>query len=82
MMGRWDKISVFLCIWNLLRLKSPFKLLEYCSVHISEFMMQELGLCTKCELFICKTFLCKYVLANVFGSLYFAIVLKMLMVLL
>lgn len=32
---------------------NTFKLHEYCSVRISEFMMQ--GLCTKCELFICKT---------------------------
>lgn len=46
-----------------------------CSIHISQFLIQGLGLCIKCELLsaIC---LCKYVLANTFGSLYFAIVLR------
>jgi len=44
------------CILILFLAKTTFKLLEYCSVHISEFMMQGgVGLCTKCELFICKT---------------------------
>lgn len=42
------------CILILFLAKTTFKLLEYCSVHISEFMTQGLGLCTKCELFICK----------------------------
>jgi len=54
--------------------KTTFKLLEYCSVHISEFMTQGLGLCTKNVSFLSANCLCKYVLANIFGSLYFAII--------
>lgn len=40
------------CILILSLAKTTFELLEYCSVHISEFMTRKgLGLCTKCELF-------------------------------
>lgn len=55
--------------------KTTLKLLEHCSVHISEFIMQGggLGLCTNVS-FLSANCLCKYVLANIFGSLYFAIV--------
>lgn len=46
--------------------KTTFKLLEYCSVHISEFMTQGLGLCTKCELFNLQT-----VSVNMFWPIFF-----------
>lgn len=48
------ELRLSLCILILFLAKTTFKLLEYCSVHISEFMTQGLGLCIKCELFICK----------------------------
>lgn len=67
------ELCLSLCVLN------PFPgynhMSSFLSIHISEFPMQGLGLCLKCELLsaIC---LCKYVLANIFGSLYFAIVLR------
>lgn len=48
------KSCLCLCILILFLAKTTLELPKYCSVHISEFMVQGLGLCTKCELFICK----------------------------
>lgn len=56
--------------------KTTFKLLEHCSVHISEFIIHGgrwVGLCTNVS-FLSANCLCKYALANILGSFYFAIV--------
>lgn len=53
--GSWKALCLCSCIfWLLFWLKPQLSFLESCSVHISEFMMQRLGLCTKCELLICN----------------------------
>lgn len=54
------------CILILFLAKTTFKLLEYCSVHISEFMMQGVGIVYKNVSFLSANCLCKYVLANIF----------------
>lgn len=63
--------------------KTTFKLLEYCSVHISRVYDAGVWDCVQKNVsFLSANCLCKYVLANIFGSLLFCYRLKMLMVLL
>lgn len=46
--GRWEKSYVFVRAFGFFFwLKPHVKLLEYCSVHIAEFMMQRVGIVYK-----------------------------------
>lgn len=46
--GRWKKSNVFVRAFSFFFLaKTTFELLEYCSVHISEFMTQGFGIVYK-----------------------------------